>query len=246
MIDTIEQYDLGRIFVPAQSPHLAVWSAGRFAPSTTFTAGMSLGQKTADKLLYPMVPGAGDGTQTFMGFSKYDFVTDANGRCFIGTAVSAVANIRQSGFMTMPYYEHCIANPQDVTTRTPVAGEVDTFTPTTVTAGDVYTITYTGGPGAPTSISFTVTTATAAAVVTGLTAAWKANPILVNLGVPSGTTTFIVTSVNTGTALNLTPSATGTGSIPKTVTTAASGRSFADISATRPTAIVLPNGFWDV
>lgn len=248
MIQTVEQYDASRILEPAQAPWDAKIEAGRFGPSQTFLAGMAVGQKTSDKLLYPFNPGASDGTQIFAGFAKFDFVTDSNSLCYVGSSVTAAANIRQSSFTTMPYYQHGIFNPQDVMTKGTVAGEVDTFTPGgTITTGDVNTISFSGVPGAPTSISFTVgATATAAAVVTGLIAAWKANPILVNLGTPSGTTTFIVTSVNTGTALNLTSSVTGVGTLTKAVTTAASGRAFSDISTSRPSAIVLANGFWDV
>lgn len=247
MIQTVETYDMSRILQPAQSPEIAKQDAARFAASTTFVAGLALGRKTADGLLYPMVPGASDGTQLFVGFSMYDFLTDASSLCYLGSSITAGPNIRQQSFTTMAIWVNGIFNPQDVQTKGTPTGEVDTFTPATVTTGDVNVITFSGIPGPATSASFTIgATATATAAVAGLTAAWNANPILAALGTASGTTTFIVTSKVTGTPLNLTSAVTGTGTLTRVQTTAPAGRSLADILVGRPGAYQQHNGFWNV
>lgn len=247
MITTIETWDLSNILQPVQSPEDARQDAVRWGPSLTVLKGMAVGKKTADGLCYPMVPGASDGTQNFVGFAMFSFVTDASSNVFQAVSIAAAASYRLSAFTTTPIYTIGIFDPQDLTTKATPTGEVDTFTPATVTTGDVNVVTFSGLPGAPQTASFTVgATQTATAVVTGLTAAWNANPTLKALGTASGTTTFIVTSVNTGTPLNLTSAVTGTGTLTRVQTTAPTGRSIADIQVARPGAYVMHNGFWKI
>lgn len=136
-----------------------------------------------------------------------------------------------------------------VQTTAPVSGitaQVLTFTPTTVTTGDVNTITYTYPDGTVGgAASFTVgATQTATAVVTGLIAAWNANAFLKSIATPSGSTTFILTSKVAGNADAITGAVVGTGTIPRVVTTAALGRNLADIQVSCPGARLLHNGFW--
>lgn len=124
--------------------------------------------------------------------------------------------------------------------------EVDTFTPTTVTTGDVNTITINYPNALTSSISFTVgATATATAAANGLRAAWNASPAAAQYGTASGTATFVVTG-QVGSAMNLTSSVVGTGTLPKSVTTIAYGQNIADIQLSRAAAYVLENGYWSI
>jgi hypothetical protein len=105
--------------------------------------------------------------------------------------------------------------------------EVDTFTPASVTTGDVNTLTVKNEYAVTiTTVSFTVGgTQTAAAVVTGLTAAWNANGIASPLATASGSATFILTAVPAGQPLHVTSAVTGTGTLSKATTIASAGPS---------------------
>lgn len=249
-VTAIEQFDLSAILQPMQSPEEAEQDALVFAPSLTIVKGTSIGIKTADKLGYAMLPGASDGTQLFVGFSMFSFKTDAAGLVYplSGTLV-AVPSMRNTPWRTAAIWKKGIFNPQDVITRAAPAGEVDTFTPGgTITTGDVNTLTVTWPNNTTTTVTFTVgATTTATAVANGLRAAWNANPDLVGLATPSGTTTLILTAVNLGNALSIASTVPGgVGTLTKATTTAASGRSLADILVGRPGAYQLHNGFWHV
>lgn len=96
--------------------------------------------------------------------------------------------------------------------------EVDTFTPTTPTAGDTITITNAAGTEL---VSIVVgATPSATTVTTQLKQAWATNPQATAIATASGTATFILTGVTAGAALGLTANISGTGTIP-VVTTAA-------------------------
>jgi len=126
--------------------------------------------------------------------------------------------------------------------------EVDTFTATNPTTGDVYTLTATF-PGLQTrAISATVgATQTATAIDALLKAAWNADPILAAYATATGTATLILTGVNPGQTLSVAGTVVGTGTIAKVVTTPAFGRNIADILPGCPGARVLqPSGFWEV
>jgi hypothetical protein len=225
MVTLIETWDLNQELQPAQSPDLARTDAIRFAPNITIKKGTAVGVKTSNRLGYAMVPGANDGTQNFVGFAKYSFATDANSLVYLGfntTAApfSAAANFRLSPQTTTPIWVTGIFDSQDVYTRGTSVAEVDTFTPATVTTGDVNTISYISPAGVATTVSFTIGgTQTAAAAVTGLAAAWNANATLTALGTTSGTGTLIITAANAGVPLNLVSSVVGTGTLTKALTT---------------------------
>ena len=187
--------------------------------------------------------GAADGTEVFKGFAVYSFMTDANGNVFYGPAAST--SFRTGPWLTSPIWLSGIFNPTDVTTRRSPAAEVDTFTLANVTNGDTYTLTYTDNSGATKAVTYTAGgTDTVATASAGLIALWNADPDLGSIAVASGTTTVILTGTNLGGALKITGSKTGTGTITKAVTTAASGRNFADVQTGVPGARILPNGFW--
>jgi hypothetical protein len=234
------------ILQPSMEPASAKTRPLRFGVNQTITKGQSIGVKTADKLAYAFATGAGDGTQLWMGFSKFSFKTDANGLAYF-TTISAVGDPFIGAEQTMPIYMNGIFNPFDVTTAAAPTTNVVTFTPTTVTTGDVNRVTYNRPNGTSIAATFTVGgTATAAAVVTGLTAAWNAIPELTNLAVASGSTTFILTAVVPGWDINslLVGSVTGTGTLPKANTTPAAGRAIADIQTSRPGTVAIAGGHW--
>lgn len=126
--------------------------------------------------------------------------------------------------------------------------EVDTFTATNPTTGDVYTLTINTPGGVAKTISATVgATQTATAIDALLVAAWNADPVANAYAVASGTTTLILTSAIPGNVMNVTGSVVGTGTIAKVVTTPAFGRNLADVQASRPGAYLLqPYGYWRI
>lgn len=132
---------------------------------------------------------------------------------------------------------------------TGVVAEVDTFTPTSVTTGDVTTVTITY----PNLQTHAVTaaaiggTANATTWTTAMKAAWNADPQAVAYATATGTTTFILTGVNVGQGLSLAAATVGTGTVAKVVTTPAFGRNIADILPGAPGSRVLqPTGFWQI
>ena len=126
--------------------------------------------------------------------------------------------------------------------------EVDTFTPNTVTTGDVNTLTATFGGAQTRAVSFTIgATQTAAAASAGLIAAWNADPVLSNLATASGTNTVVLTAVLPGNAMSVAGSVVGTGTISKVVTSPAFGDSITDILPGNPGAHILqPYGYWEL
>jgi hypothetical protein len=193
------------------------------------------------------VPGASDGTQNFVGFSMYDFLTDANGKVFFSDSTAAVlAQLARS--TTAPIWKRGIFDPADLKTKATPVAEVDTFTPGgTITTGDVNKLTYTAPDGTVTVISFTVAgTTTAAAVSAGLIAAWNANATTAAVATATGSTTVILTGVTAGTPFTVASSVTGVGTLTRAATTAASGRAIADVLVGCPGARVLHNGFWEI
>lgn len=215
----IEVFDLTQILSPIQRPHDARIDAGRFGASLTITKGQAVAIKTSDGLFYPLDRGASNGLQTFKGFAKYSFLTDASSNVYYGP--SAAPSFRTGPWSTSPVYTSGVFDPVDLTTAaagTAVA-EVDTVTATNPTTGDLYSVYQ-----ASTGIGVTVTvgaTQTATATTTLLKNAWNANPAAVALATASGTATFILTAVTAGTPLNLTATAVGTGTVALVVTTAA-------------------------
>jgi hypothetical protein len=81
MPTTLETFGLNML-QPIQRPEDARQDACKFAASLTITKGQAIGVATATGLGQQLVPGASDGTQNFVGFSMYDFLTDANGKVF--------------------------------------------------------------------------------------------------------------------------------------------------------------------
>ena len=191
--------------------------------------------------------GVTDGTGIFKGFCVYNIQTDANGKVYFVSSGTAAVSYRTPPFSTAPIWINGVFDPQDLRTNTTPVAEVDTFTATNPTTGDVYTITITNPDLTTYSISATVgATQTAAAIDALLIAAWNADPVASAYATASGTTTLIMTSVVPGNILNLSGSVVGTGTIAKVVTTAASGRNINDILAGCPGATVLANGNWNI
>jgi hypothetical protein len=239
MPQTLETFQLNML-QPMQNPEDARPDAMKFAASLTISKGQAVSVTTATGLGSPLVPGASDGTQLFVGFSAYDFITDSNGKVFFSDSTAAAW--RNTPWSTAPIWKRGTFDPADLKTKATPVAEVDTFTPGgTITTGDVNKLTYTAPDGTVTVISFTVAgTTTAAAVSAGLIAAWNAN------ATATGSTTVILTGVTAGTPFTVASSVTGVGTLTRAATTAASGRALSDILVGRPGAYVQQNGFWNV
>lgn len=191
--------------------------------------------------------GVTDGTGLFVGFSMHDLATDANGKVYFGSSVTAAAGYRLAPWSTAPIWVKGIFDPQDLQTRTTPTQEVDTFTPANPTTGDVYKLTITNPDASTYTVSATVgSTQTAAAISALLIAAWNADATAAAYATASGTSTVVLTSAVAGNIMNVAGSVTGTGTISKVVTTAANGRAIADILPGCPGARVLHNGFWEL
>ncbi len=136
------------------------------------------------------------------------------------------------------------------------AGEVDTNTFTTApSTGDVFTATITYPNLTTQAVTFTVgSTQTVAAAVGGLAAAWQASS-----GSPTGIPTVFAAASNTATAvifagnfagqaMNIVVTTTsGSTTIAKVVTTAATGCNLSDVQTGNPGAHVLqPYGYWEI
>lgn len=200
--------------------------------------------RTTPGVVASTVP-ASDGTQNCVGFSMYSFITDANGKIFYGP--SAVASVRTGPWTTSAVWVKGIFHPSDLLTAITAVSEVDTFTPTTVTTGDVNTLTSTANDGTTTAVSVTIgATATATAASGLLITAWNANPSLSAIATASGTTTVVLTAVALGGSLTVAGSVVGTGTLPKATTTAAANRALSDILPSIPGARLLANGAWDI
>lgn len=124
--------------------------------------------------------------------------------------------------------------------------EIDTFTASSPTTGDVYTLTITSPNLTTRAVSATVgATQTATAIDALLIAAWNADPIASLYAVASGTTTLILTSSNPGASMSIAGAVVGTGTIAKVVTAPAFGRNIADILPGNPGAHVdQTTGYW--
>ena len=86
--------------------------------------------------------------------------------------------------------------------------QVDTFTPTNVEIGDVFTLTSIGWDGVTEVLPFTATAATAANVAAALVALWNASTSTACTGVTaSGTVTVILTADVSGVAFTVTATA---------------------------------------
>jgi hypothetical protein len=245
MPTTLETFGLNML-QPIQRPEDARQDACKFAASLTITKGQAIGVATATGLGQQLVPGASDGTQNFVGFSMYDFLTDANGKVFFSDSTGATW--RSTPWTTAPIWVKGIFDPADLKTKATPVAEVDTFTPGgTITAGDINKLTYTAPDGTVTVISFTVGgTTTAAAVSAGLIAAWNANATTAAVATATGSVTVVLTGVTAGTPFTVASSVTGVGTLTRAATTAASGRAIADVLVGCPGARVLHNGFWEI
>lgn len=215
----IETYDLTQYLQPAQRPGDARQDAVKWGPNLAIVKGQAVGIKSSDNNAYPMNVSATDGTQNFVGFSMYGFITDANSKVFYGP--SAVASVRTGPWSTSPIWTSIIVDPRDVVTGpasvTAAVAEVDTITPTNPTTGDLYSVVLPSGIGA----EFTVgATQTATATVTGLKNSWNDDPALTAVATASGTTTLVLTEVAPGRPMGLKATAVGTGTVALVVTTA--------------------------
>lgn len=176
-----------------------------------------------------------------------------------GTATLVLTAVRAGVPMNLTTYCEGVGTFVNVISTAAVAAqqaEVDTFTATNPTTGDIYNLVVTFPNLTTKTISATVgATQTATAIDALLLAAWNADTpdqygnIVTSIATPSGTATFILTAKNVGQTLSITGNVTagGTGTIAKVVTKPALGRSINDILAGAPGARILgPNGYWQV
>jgi hypothetical protein len=245
MITTIEQFSLADILTPAQRPEDARQNAVIFGPNLTILKGTFLGKKTADQKMYAYVNGAGDGTQVPSAIAMYTFKTDANGLAYLGD--STTVSTRNGPWTTMPVWESGVFDPNELGVAALVA-EVDTFTPATIEVGDIFTLTYTRPDLTTKAISFTATATTAANVSAGIIALWNADNELAGVATASGTSTVVLTGKVAGVAFSVASTTTDGGvantqTFARVATTAASGRSMANILTDWAGSKLLPNGF---
>lgn len=234
-----DRFDPGQILQPVLPSALTRTSPVGVGASLTIAKGQAMARKTSDAKFYALNLAATDGTQIFAGFSQYPFSSDANGLVYLITnGAAGVGTWLAPPSTSATIFTGGIFDPTDLITAatgTAVA-EVDTFTPASVTTGDIYSVTNANGTELA---SFTVAgTATAAAAVTGLTNSWNSNPVAKALATASGGSTFILTAATAGQPLTLTASAVGTGTFTKVVTTAATNAQQAEVdtfTASSPT-----------
>lgn len=251
MPTTIETYALNML-QPAQRPEDARQDAMRFAASLTVRKGQAVSVTTATGLGGVLVPGGSAGAQNFVGFSMYDFMTDASQNVFLSD--STTAGWRNSPLPTAPIWVNGIFDPADLSTKATPVAQVDTYTAAgTVTVDDIYTVQYTAPDGTITSIAYTaLTSPTASTVAAGLKALWNANATLAAVATATGTATLILTGVTAGTPfVTVNPAGTAStgaavGTFTRVATTAASGRALADVLIGCPGARLLHNGFWQI
>lgn len=234
---------------PAQRPEDARQDAMRFAASLTINKGQSVSVTTATGLGGALVPGGSGGAQNFVGISIYSFTTDTSGNVLFNGTTAGFLNAPKN---VAPIWSCGTFDPADITTKATPVAQVDTYTAAgTVTVGDIYTIQYTAPDGTVTSIAYTaLASPTASTVAAGIIALWNANPTLAAVATATGTATAILTAVTAGTPfVTVNPAGTastgaGVGTWTRVATTAASGRSLADILVGAPGARLLHNNFW--
>jgi hypothetical protein len=256
---------------PEQSP---VWVSGIFVPSLLLTSATGSAVKEVDTVTAAGTITTGDvNIITLPNGDTVEFVTGgtttatavANGlraawllspaavalATTSGTATLILTAVNPGQVITVTSQVQGVGTLTTVVTTAAVAAsqsEVDTFTASgSITAGDVNTVTINYPNTTTVPISFTVVTGstTATNVADGLRAAWNASPQAAQYGTASGTATFIVTG-QVGSAMSLTPTVVGSGTLTKVVTTPAYGQNIANIQATRPGAYVMGNGWWVV
>ena len=211
----------------------------KLAPGT-YAAGQSLGRQVGG-LGAAFNTSNSDGTQVWAGFNQIACSVDVSGNHYLQSGTGAgAANYFSAPSNYVNMYDAGVFSPNDVTTNSTTAAEVDTFTPANPTAGDVYTLSSVVN-GVANSVNYTVgSTATVAAVSAGLLAAWNGNAATSAVAAASGgTNSVVLTAVTTNTLMNVSGSVAGTGTIAKAVMTAAGGRSLADIQTGAPGARVM-------
>lgn len=97
----LETYNPAKL-EPVSFPEVAKIDAVRMGASLTVTKGTVLGKKTSDNKHYAYNDSLTNGTETATCIAVYDFVTDANGKVYLGT--SAVASSVNLPHETAPVY----------------------------------------------------------------------------------------------------------------------------------------------
>lgn len=243
----IEVFDPSTILQPIQRPEDARQEAVKWGPNLTVKFGQCAGRKNTDNLVYPLNPGAGDGTDMFIGISMMSFKTDADSQVFYGDV--AAPSYRSGPFRTSAIWQSGIYNPRELITNQTPAQQVQTFTPANVEVGDVFTLTYVDNAMVSHSVSYTATAATAGNVALGLIGAWNANPDTSYMATASGTVTVVLTTNVPGNTIVVNSSTVDGGgantqTLAKAATTPATGQNIADIRSGCPGARILANGFW--
>lgn len=256
----------------AQS-HTDVYTGGVFDPNDLFTAATGTAVAEVDTItptspttgdIYTVTSAGGDAASFTVGATQTAaaVVTGLTNAWNSNPVLKAIATPSGSGTLILTGTAANAGQPLGVTatavgtgtvalvvTTAPVAAqqaEIDTFTASTPTTGDVYKLTITYPNNTTYVVQATVgATQTATAIDALLIAAWNADPIASTYAVASGTTTLILTGP-AGSTLNVAGSVVGTGTIAKVVTKAALGRNINDILPGCPGARVLPSGYWEI
>jgi hypothetical protein len=237
---------------PFQYPEIARTTAVRFANSVTIRKGQAVAFNTSTNRVDAFNSAGSNGLNLLLGFNKFDLVTDANGKHYFGSGITAAATNYSPAWSSAPVYNQGWFAIADVSSGATLTAQVDTFTPATIEVGDIFTLTYTDKALNTTAVSFTATATTAANVSAGIIAAWNANATLAAVATASGTNTVVLTSTVPGDTFSVASTTTDGGgtddqTFTRAATTAAAGRSTANIITGRPgawvskgVAIVLP------
>lgn len=90
----IDTFAPANILQPVKWPADARQDAAGFKPSVTIAKGTVLGKVTATGKLAAYASGNSDGTQTAVAIAMYSFITDANGKAYLGdVAVAGHQNV---------------------------------------------------------------------------------------------------------------------------------------------------------
>lgn len=231
-----QYFNPGQILQPFQPSPLNRRNPAKFAASLNIVKGQAMGLQTSTDTVLPLNRAASDGTQTFYGFSEYSLGTDAAGLVYLtfgGSSAGPSYLAIGSGYSSL--WTGGIFNPNELTTAavgTPVA-EVDTFTASSPTTGDIYQVILPDGAVVQATVG---STQTATGITTLLKAAWAANPAAVAVATATGTATLILTAVAPGVLLGLTAAVApgGTGTFAKVITTPAVAAQQAEIDTFTP------------
>lgn len=111
MTTQLTSYDNDRL-QPALWPEEAKTDAVAFGANLTIAKGTVLAMDSADGKFYAYTDAGSYAVA--LGLAMYDFVTDADGNCYINGAAAA-ASLQNPPLLTLPMFVRGVFNPDDLT-----------------------------------------------------------------------------------------------------------------------------------